>query len=122
MLAEINYELAWRKLCRKHGYDPDQPRDELGGGPTPEGTRVEVVKQHGVLSQSVLSDASPDPISAGDQFAKIIPICMLGSHGISTDQWGNKSWRGEYVCADGFTFPGFGNGGRVPPFARDPRR
>ena len=30
MLAEIKYELAWRKLCRKYGYDPDQPRDELG--------------------------------------------------------------------------------------------
>src|SRR3954469_19531329 len=23
-LAEISYELAWRKLCRKYGYNPDQ--------------------------------------------------------------------------------------------------
>lgn len=30
MLAEIKYELAWRRLCRKYGYNPDQPRDELG--------------------------------------------------------------------------------------------
>jgi len=30
LLAEIKYELAWRRLCRKYGYNPDQPRDELG--------------------------------------------------------------------------------------------
>jgi len=30
LLAEIEYELAWRRLCRKYGYNPDQPRDELG--------------------------------------------------------------------------------------------
>jgi hypothetical protein len=30
LLAEIKYDLAWRKLCRKYGYNPDQPRDELG--------------------------------------------------------------------------------------------
>jgi hypothetical protein len=33
---------------------------------------------------------------------------MLGSHGISTDRFGNQSWRAEYVCADGFTFPRLG--------------
>ena len=30
MFAEIKYEFAWRKLCRKYGYNPDQPRDEQG--------------------------------------------------------------------------------------------
>jgi hypothetical protein len=30
MLAEIKYELAWRRMCRKYGYNPAQPRDELG--------------------------------------------------------------------------------------------
>jgi hypothetical protein len=46
MLAEIEYELAWRKLCRKHGYDPDQPRDELG--------RWTDASEYGAPSQSVL--------------------------------------------------------------------
>jgi hypothetical protein len=27
MFAEIEYEFAWRKFCRKYGFDPDQPRD-----------------------------------------------------------------------------------------------
>jgi len=30
LLAEIKYELAWRRLCRKYGYNPNQPRDDLG--------------------------------------------------------------------------------------------
>jgi hypothetical protein len=29
-LAEVKCELAWRRLCCKYGYNPDQPRDEQG--------------------------------------------------------------------------------------------
>jgi hypothetical protein len=29
-LAEVKFDLAWRRFCRKYGYNPDQPRDEQG--------------------------------------------------------------------------------------------
>ena len=28
--AELEHDLAWRAFCRKYGFNPDQPRDELG--------------------------------------------------------------------------------------------
>jgi hypothetical protein len=40
-LADIKFDLAWRRLCRKYGYNPNQPRDdhgrwaEIGGGGNP---------------------------------------------------------------------------------------
>ncbi len=30
LLAEIKYELAWRRMCRKYGYNPGQPRVPAG--------------------------------------------------------------------------------------------
>jgi hypothetical protein len=32
MLAELKYEFAWRRMCRKYGYNPDQPRVPAGSG------------------------------------------------------------------------------------------
>lgn len=119
-VAELKFELAWRKLCRKHGYNPGQPRDELGRW-TDTGGGANTGASNGGPSGPVLSDATPDPVRAGDQFAKVIPICMLGSHGTSMDQWRNRSWYAEYVCADGFTFRKSGPGDRIRPFWRDPR-
>ena len=29
-LADLKFELVWRRLCRKYGYNPAQPRDERG--------------------------------------------------------------------------------------------
>ncbi len=29
-LADVTFELAWRGMCRKYGYNPGQPRDERG--------------------------------------------------------------------------------------------
>jgi hypothetical protein len=36
MLAEVKYELVWRRLCRKYGYNPNQPRVSAGN---PDGGR-----------------------------------------------------------------------------------
>ena len=121
MLAEIKYDLAWRKLCRKYGYNPDQPRDELGRWTDAGGGANTDASDDGASSGPVLSDASPDSVRAGDQFAKVIPICMLGSRSISTDPHGNQSWWADYVCADGFTFRKFGTGGKIRGFWPDPR-
>ena len=30
LLAQVKYELAWRRLCRKYGYNPNQPRVPAG--------------------------------------------------------------------------------------------
>ena len=121
LLAEIKYELAWRRLCRKYGYDPDQPRDELGRWTDAGGGSSAAASDDLAPRGPVLSDGSPDPIRAGDKLANVIPICILGSHGISTDAAGNKSWRAEYICADGFAFWREGLGGKVPGLRRDPR-
>jgi hypothetical protein len=110
MFAEIEYEFAWRKLCRKYGFDPDQPRDELG-------------RWTAVGEQSDTSDdANTDSLGLGAQQANIIPICLLSSRSISIDPHRNQSWRAEYVCADGFAFWKSGTGSYIPGLRVDPRR
>jgi hypothetical protein len=67
MLAELKYELAWRRFVRK--YSPDQPRVPAGNGR--ESGRWTDVGGSGQLAGSpqpsgvVLSDASPDPPKPG---------------------------------------------------------
>jgi hypothetical protein len=118
-LADVKFELAFRRIFRK--YSPDQPRDELGRWTDAGGGANTGASDDGAPGGSALSDATPDPVRGGDHFAKVIPICMLGSHGTSMDQWRNRSWYAEYVCADGFTFRKSGPGDRIRPFWRDPR-
>jgi len=76
MLAEIKYELAWRKLCRKYGYDPDQPRDELGRWTDAGGASESDSTDSAAAPQSdrqILSDETPDPIRPGAQYAQSEP-------------------------------------------------
>jgi hypothetical protein len=77
-LAELKYELAWRALCRKAGFNPDQPRDELGrwtdaGGSSGDGGNeaTDAGEQPSVSDANILSDANPDPITPGAQYAQI---------------------------------------------------
>jgi len=47
-VAEIKYELAWRRLCRKYGYNPGQPRRPKGDPEGP-GEWVRVANNDGAL-------------------------------------------------------------------------
>jgi hypothetical protein len=128
LVKSLRTDLLMRDL--RHKYDPDQPRVPAGspqggqwtsgGGGGGDGGAVDTQGESG--SGEVLSDASPDPIRAGDQFANVIPICMLSSRGITIDDAGNKFWRAEYVCADGFSFWKSGTGSSIRAFWVDPRR
>ena len=74
MMAEINYEYAWRKLLRK--YSPSQPRvpagNPYGGQWTSGGGGAGDTPATGSGGQ-VLSDESPDPIRPGAQYAQNEP-------------------------------------------------
>jgi len=79
ILAEIKYEFAWRKLCRKYGYDPDQPRDEVGrwtdngqGDQTEALSDTESMIDVSTDSRAVvISDATPDGVRAWAQYAEV---------------------------------------------------
>jgi hypothetical protein len=76
MFAEIEYEFAWRKFCRKYGFDPDQPRDELGRWTDAGGESQSPSIDSSDVPQSdrqVLSDETPDPIRPGAQYAQNEP-------------------------------------------------
>ena len=111
-------------LDLRHKYSPNQPRDELGrwtSGANSVGDAAAADTQDESGCGEVRSDASSDPNRAGDQFANVIRICMLGTHSISTDAHGNQRWWADYTCADGFTFRKFGTGGKVRGFWVDTR-
>jgi hypothetical protein len=75
MLADVKFELALRALGRK--YSPNQPRvpagSREGGQWTSGGGQLTVVdgRDHVRISDSrILSDASPDPVRPGAQYAQ----------------------------------------------------
>jgi hypothetical protein len=75
MLAELKYELAWRRMCRKYGYNPDQSRAPAGspqGGQWTSGDGISQSVPTGkpLADGRVLSDESPDPIRPGAQYAQ----------------------------------------------------
>jgi Bacterial CdiA-CT RNAse A domain len=89
-LAEISYELAWRKLCRKYGYNPDQPRDDHGrwtSGANAVGNAV-ATDDSSPDSDLTLSDERPDPVTPGAQYAQggrpidLLEEQQLGGHAI----------------------------------------
>jgi hypothetical protein len=76
-LAELKFELAWRALCRKYGFNPDQPRDELGrwtdaGGASQSDSSDDPAESDAQpeSDREVLSDGTPDPIRPGAQYAQ----------------------------------------------------
>src|SRR3954447_21619031 len=88
-LLQLRWEVKKLKLehelwLLEEKYSPDQPRDDHGRWTDAGGAASTDAADNGEPSGPVLSDASPDPVRAGDQFANVIPICMLGSHGISS--------------------------------------
>jgi len=73
-LAEINYELAWRKFLRK--YSPNQPRVPAGnpdGGQWTSGGGASGGAPANGSDGQVLSDESPDPIRPSAQYAQNEP-------------------------------------------------
>jgi hypothetical protein len=108
MLAEVKYELAWRRIVRK--YSPDQPRVPAGNA------------DGGQWTSGGASGAGRDSgETARTDLANVIRICIAGSSSITTDRWGNQKYWVDYVCADGFTFRNYGLGGRFQAFFPDPR-
>jgi hypothetical protein len=88
-LADLKFELAWRRLRRK--YSPDQARDEQGrwtnsgNSTTAESNLVAMTDGGGSAPPSlgeVQSDASPDPVVPGAQYAQtqieIHPSALTG--------------------------------------------
>jgi hypothetical protein len=47
-VADLKYEFAWRRLCRKYGYNPDQPRRPRGDPEGP-GEWVRVASSDGAM-------------------------------------------------------------------------
>ena len=78
LVADLKFDLAWRRLCRKYGYNPNQPRVPGGnpdGGQWTSGgsghsTAMDGRDQVHVSDSRILSDASTDPIRPGAQFAQ----------------------------------------------------
>jgi hypothetical protein len=70
MLAEVKYQFAWRQMCRKYGYNPAQSRDELGRWADAGGGASTGVSDDGAPRGPILSDASPDPLRPGAQYAE----------------------------------------------------
>ena len=75
MLAEVKYELAWRRFQRK--YSPDQPRVPAGnpdGGQWTDGggttAEVSVVDPRSDSAGLVMSDSTPDGVRAWAQYAE----------------------------------------------------
>jgi hypothetical protein len=59
-LAEINYELAWRRMCRKYGYTPNQQVDrKWDGQPRDEGGRYDFGKKPKLVSQPAAMRRGP---------------------------------------------------------------
>ena len=94
MLAEINYDLAWRKLCRKYGYNPDQrmdrkwdgqPHDELGRfdfGKKPEAQTAdedaggEEEDSASVTPAEIIATAKRENLAARpDKYMKCLDLC-----------------------------------------------
>jgi hypothetical protein len=113
---KLEYEL-W---CFEQKYSANQPRVPVGspeGGQWTSGARA---VGDAAAANSADSDASADSTGSGAQ-ANVIRICMLGSHMITPDRFGNQRWWADYVCADGFTFRRFGTGDYIRPFEVDRR-
>ena len=92
-LAGIRAELKFRRFLRafKAGFNPDQPRDDLGQW-TEGGERAD--------------EDSQDVQIAGT----VIRICIAGSRALTTDSLGNKSHSVEYQCFGGRSFTRSGSG------------
>ena len=112
LVKSLRTDLLVRDL--RHKYRPSQPRVPSGN---PDGGQW--TSRGEQLHTS--DDANADSMGLGAQQANVVPICLLGSHAISTDRFGNQSWWADYVCADGFTFRKFGTGDKVRGFWRDLR-
>ena len=117
MLAEVKYELAWRRLCRKYGYNPNQPRVPGGNPDGGQWTNDEqwVGQRNG---PAALSGAAPN----NDSTARVryAALATGGSSSVRDDSSGNvrlaaMSWdeqvKKTFGQKDLFTEVGAGRGG-----------
>ena len=91
-LAELNEELAWRALCRKYGFNPDQPRNELGRWTDAGGESDTSADQAGDYSTGaearIMSDAGSGPAADDARYAQTRAVvdasALTGHHDIDT--------------------------------------
>ena len=90
MMAEINYEFAWRKFLRK--YSPSQPRVPAGnpdGGQWTSGANAVGDAAAADSSNEILSDETPDSMRPGAQYAQRLgrgPVVVrIGSRTVSVE-------------------------------------
>jgi hypothetical protein len=77
-LAALRFETAaiWHAhVCRKAGFDPNEPRVPAGSPQGGQWTRVEggTPRLVGGSTSPVMSDATPDPIRPGAQYMRLAP-------------------------------------------------
>lgn len=124
-LLELRCEVKKLKLDHElwlleEKYSPNQPRVPAGNSDGGQWTTGTSAVGNLAAGDSANNDAGPDTTGSGAQ-ANVIRICMLGSHMITPDPFGNQRWWADYVCADGFTFRRFGTGSDIRAFRVDPR-
>jgi hypothetical protein len=73
----------------------------------------------GINDSRVMSDADPDRIVPGADYAYVIPVCIVGSRSLSTDYLGNKTYTVTYDCANGRSFTTSGTGHSFPGIVRE---
>lgn len=87
-LAELKFELAWRRLCRKYGYNPNQPRVPSGNPDGGQWTDVGGTSGSGRNDLRVISDAVQDSPKPGAQYAQyrasVRPLLLNGQWQVPT--------------------------------------
>jgi hypothetical protein len=124
-LLQLRWEVKKLKLehelwLLEEKYNPNQSRVPAGSSQGGQWTSGASAVGNVAAGDSASNDAGPDSTGSGAH-ANVIRICMLGSHMITPDRFGNQRWWADYVCADGFTFRRFGTGDYIRPFEVDRR-
>jgi hypothetical protein len=124
LAAATRFEIALLRHGRelKAGYDPSQPRNELGrwtdagGGQSPVSHITDTIESEPVSPDNMLNSLS----AVMTRLAQIIRVCTLSGVARTTDIFGNKTFSATYECVGGRTFTRGGNGHVVPGLVRDP--
>lgn len=100
-------------------YSPNQPRVPAGSGRE----IGQWTSGSGALSDAeTLADTDPENISAGEQYANVIRVCIASGISRSKDRWGNQSYTVTYDCAGGNSITKSGFGNRIRGIILDPFR
>jgi hypothetical protein len=124
LAAVTRFEIALLRhgWALKAGYDPSQPRNELGrwtdtdGAHSPAGSLTDTIESEPVSPDNMLNGLS----AAMTRLAQIIRVCTLSGVARTTDVFGNQTFSATYECVGGRTLTRGGIGHVVPGLVRDP--